>query len=179
MVSVDEIISTTLPKRHGERNMCILRFARGLRFEAALQDSAFRDLRPLVKKWHVAALPFINTRDFDETWADFIRAWDRAQVPLSGMLDAAWKTALSEPMPAEASAYDNPLVQQLVALCRALSAHSPDGHFFLSMHSAATLLNVKPMRVLRWLRMMQVDGIIELLLRGDHRVSRAGRYRWF
>ena len=175
--SIDQILEVTLPTRPRQRNRRILDLARGLRFDAGLQDLAFRDLRPIVKRWHVAALPFVATRDFDETWADFIRAWPRVRLPLSGGLDAAWQYAQSAPLPSAAADYDNPLVRQLVALCHALK-DSTEGKFFLSTHGAARLLGALPMQVLRWLRMLEVDGIIKLLLRGDPVVRRAGRYKW-
>ena len=81
------MITQTLPKRQGQRNDCIMSLARGLKFDAGLGDATFAQLKPLIRRWHQSALPVIGTKDFDETWVDFIRAFLATQYPLQWKAD--------------------------------------------------------------------------------------------
>ena len=176
-LSLDDLIQKTLPKHPGERNFKIFAFARGLRHNMGMVSCTFNELKPLVRKWHSAALPFIGTKDFCTTWADFTHSWPLAEHPLGAdILTTAWAKSKAEPAPAFAGEYDLESVKQLVGLCAALGSFSRDGRFFLSTHSAARLLNVQPMTVHRWLKMLVADGILELMHRGNER--RASRFRW-
>lgn len=56
-LSVDEVIARTLPQKRGQRNDCILKLARGFKFDADLIRS-----KPMVRKWHRQALPVIGQR---------------------------------------------------------------------------------------------------------------------
>ncbi len=175
--SPEEVISLTLPKRPGERNRRLLDLARGLRFNAGMGDSEITELRHIVRKWYSAALSVIRTKSFDDTWAEFIHAWDRARLPLGiDAITAAWEKSQNTSLPAIATQYDNELVRQLVGLCAALASFSSDGRFFLSTHKAGPLLNEKPMTVWRWMKMLEADKLIRVITKG--RQPLATRYRW-
>lgn len=177
VVSVEEVIAQALPTKQGQRNACILRLARGLKFDAKMADRPFADLKPIVRRWHVQALPMIGTKEFDETWADFTHAWPRARVALH-FRAAVWamQQANTEAMPIAAGNYDNPAVRLLVGMCWHLASLHPERRFFLSSHGAGAMLGVSHDRVLRWLNMPCVDGVLTLLERGNRR--RANRYRY-
>ena len=175
--SIDDLIQLTLPTRPRQRNVRLFEFARGLRHNLGMRDAGFKQLKPLVRRWFEAALPNIQTKDFTTTWADFCHCWPLADHPIGvKILEVAWEKAKAEPPPAVAADYDLDGVRKLVALCAALGRLSHDGRFFLATHSAAPLLEVHPMVVHRWLRMLIADGIIELRRRGNQR--QASRFRW-
>ena len=173
-VTADDVITATLPKELHQRNAALLRLARGLKFDAGLGNRRTAALKPLVKRWHERALPFIATEPFDPTWAEFVRAWGRARVPLFGdVLAEAFAAAKANPAP-ETGEYDTPGVKLLVSLCRHLAG--PDGRFFLSTHAAGRLLGVQAMSVHRWLEMLAADDLLEVIERGT--THRATRWRW-
>ena len=166
----------TRPQRTGQRNRCLLDLARGLRFNLKMADTPLPDLKPIVRRWYAAALPIITTKDFDTTWADFLHAWPLARHGLGDVLTAAWHTCQSTDLPAEAMGYDSKPVRSRIALCASLAGQSPDGGFFLSTHAAGRLLGEHAAQVLRWLRMLAADGLVEVVKIGTER--RATRYRW-
>jgi len=174
--SADDIILKTLPKQAGERNNRLLDLARGLRFNAGMADRSFPELKLIVRRWHDLALPVIGTKEFAETWADFVHAWPKARLPLGDILGSAWREALTAPPPPIAADYDLEPVCRLVCLCAALARLSPDKRFFLSSHAAGKLLRVSPPLVHRWLQMLDADGVVKILERGNE--HRAARYRW-
>jgi len=176
-MSLPELIARTTPTRATQRNRKILDLARGLRFNLGMGDRPLRDLRPLVRQWHDAAAPVNRRVAFDDTWADFIHAWNRVRHPLAmDVLAAAWENSQHDPPPAAVELYDSTQVRGLVCLCAALARMSPSRRFFLSTRSAALLVNATPGRVHRWLRMLAADGVLTVIDRGSRR--RAGRFRW-
>jgi hypothetical protein len=148
-----------------------------LKFNAALADRPLREMKPLVRRAHAAALPFIGTKDFDSTWTDFVHAWGQARFPLGvDVLTEAWKRAQTDPAPAVADDYDSAPVRRLVGLCDALARFSPDSRFFLSTHSASRLIGASAMQVCRWLRMLVADSVLKVEHVGNE--HRATRYQW-
>ena len=174
-----QVIEKTLPTARGQRNARILNLARGLKFNAGLADRSFSELRPIVRKWLTLGLErgVIGTRDFDETWGDFVYAWNHARAPLGDVIDGAWVRVTSEPLPEEALRYDTKPVRLLVALCKVLGGLSGDGKFFLSSHDAGRLLRQYPQQVRRKLAMIEADRLIKTLRKGIPRVI-ATRFRW-
>lgn len=175
LCNIEEVIRATQPTRFGQRHQKIFDLARGLRFDCRLGDKELKDLKPIVKRWHDMALPNIDTKEFTETWSDFVHAWTRAKTPLSeGGLATAWKRAQEGTPPPDCAMYDNATVQKLVALCWNLGSVS--GTFYLSMHTAAKLLKVQAMTIQRWLKMMLADGLIEVIKAGTKKA--ATTYAW-
>lgn len=174
-VTLERVLELSRPQRPGQRNRCLLDLARGLRFNLGMADSPLSELKPVVRRWHTKALPFITTESFDETWSDFVHSWPLAKHGLGDVLGEAWRASQSAQPPPETAAYDSAPVRALVALCCYLGKQSPEGRFFLSTHAAGRLLGERSMQVLRWLRMLTADGVIEVVKIGTER--RATRYR--
>jgi hypothetical protein len=177
----EEIVQLCLPTRQGERDSCILRLARGLRFDAGLGGLSWAELKPIVRQWHRLALRTIGTKDFDESWAAFIRAWGRAFAPLTANpIDGAWALAQEQlsggSLPTCADDYDSQPVKVLVALYASLAALQSSGRCFLSCHDAGARLGVAPIQVHRWLKMLIADGVLAVVKPGDKRW--ATRYRF-
>ncbi len=179
-VRVNEAIEGTLPDGPGKRNRAVFNFARHLKALPHLADATAQQLRPLVKEWHRRALPVIRTKPFDETWIDFIFAWDRVAYPVDqSLVDLAAETAKSAEPPAEAAEYDTPEVRLLAAICRELQRSVGDDVFFLSCRTAQRLLGTKDhVKPSRWLRLLEYDGLLEVVIRGSLKGGRATRYRY-
>ena len=73
-------IDQTIPVQYGMRNRRLFEYARYLRWVLP-KGTDPETLRPLVERWHQAALPNIRTKGFDETWVDFEIAWSRITQP--------------------------------------------------------------------------------------------------
>ncbi len=177
----EDIIEMTLPQRQGERNASLMRLARGLKLNAGLDDRSLTDIKPYVRQWHDRAWPTIGSKEFDESWCDFVRAWPVAEVPLFAdtVGDAhalAVRAAAEGRLPACANQYESVSVRLLVGLCANLAALRSNRRFFLSSHDAGDRLGVQPAQAWRYLNMLCVDGVIALVRRGNPRV--ANRYRW-
>ena len=179
-VALEEVIRNALPKAPGQRHKAVFRLCRGLKGMPELKDAGFPKLRPYVVRWHKAALPFIQTKPFDETWADFVDGWERVQFAGQGPLELALARADNGTLPPQAAAYETPQLRRLVALCRELGALDTTGLFYLGSRSAASVLQViDASTVHRWLKMMAADCIIQVVEVGENRPGgRATRYRW-
>ncbi|MGD9874512.1 MAG: BT4734/BF3469 family protein [Kiritimatiellia bacterium] len=175
---VQQIILQTQPSFGGQRNKKVLNLARGLKLDAGLSDAPKSELKKIVREWFRLALPHIKTKDFTETWADFVYAWDRVRTPLSeGAIISAWHRVESEPLPEVCEAYaDNERASRLLALCWHLKRQ--DGTFYLSMPQAAKLLKMHPHQVLRFLKMFRADGLFSIIEKGQLEKRKATLYRW-
>ncbi|MFG0328578.1 MAG: DNA-primase RepB domain-containing protein [Phycisphaerales bacterium] len=177
----DQVIDATLPDGERQRNACLHRLARGLKFDAGLAGHSARQVKPIVRQWHDRALPRIRTKSFDVSWSDFLRAWETAALPLfadpvTDCLQRAVQQAAEGDLPQCALAYDSMVVRRLIGLCGNLAALRADGRFFLSSHDAASRFDEQPAQVWRFLKMLCADGVIAEVEPGNAR--RATRYRW-
>lgn len=174
--SPDLIIRDTQPLHAGERNSRILGLARGLKFNAGMEKADKAALKSIVRQWHAMALPVIATKEFDQTWCDFLHGFERAKYPLgANAVDLAASTIDPDDLPAIAAQYESFGIRQLIGLCAALGAANA-GHFFLSSHDAAGRLKVSSVQAWRWLNMLCADGVMVLEEKGNK--FRASRYRW-
>jgi len=175
---VQQIILQTQPSFGGQRNRKVLNLARGLKLDAGLSDAPKSELKKIVREWFRLALPHIKTKDFTETWSDFIHAWERVRTPLSeGVFLSAWQRTESEPLPEVCAAYaDNERASRLLALCWHLKRQ--DGTFYLSMPQAAKLLKMHPHQVLRYLKMFRADGLFGIIEKGQLEKRKATLYGW-
>jgi hypothetical protein len=172
------VLVATLPNRAGERNRCIFELARALKAVPGLADAAAVDLRDVVRWWHEQALPIIGTKPFDATMADFLAAWPAVRFPRGhDPMALIVERASREPLPQVAQRYDAPETRRLVGICRELQRACGDGAFFLACRSAAALSGLED-HVSAWrrLRMLEADGVLRAVQRGDKR--RATRYRY-
>lgn len=173
------VVAATYPRQPGTRNGVALNLARGLKFDCGRAKQPIAELKPFVRVWH--HLAGTNTSSyFTESWADFLVAFERAEKPLSsGNISSAWELAAnSAPHPAAvANEYDSANITALVGACHHLSKHDRDGVFFISTRSIQKLAGVNDaMTCYRWLRLLEIDGIISVVAKGNQ--GHATRYRW-
>jgi hypothetical protein len=173
-LSVSDAIRLTIPNSEGQRNRKLFDFARSLKGLDEFKTATLVKVKPVVRQWHTAALPFIGTKDFDTTWMEFGYAWDRVRTAMgSDPLAEALIRARAAVLPPEASDYDSENSRLLVKLCIELQRISADQPFFLSCRSAGALLGIDHDCANRMLLMLVRDGILKLVRRGnEHRANR-------
>ncbi len=180
-VSCAPLIQATLPHAFGTRRHRLFGLARRIRVDPQLREVPIHELRPLVAEWHKLALPFIRTKPFDETWADFVEAYGNVDLARSGdAAEMAMAAAESKELPSEARGYMTPLIQRLVALCAELGRSSAEGTtFFLSCRKAASVLGTSDYKsVARWLQMLVADRLLGEVVKGGPHNNKATRYEW-
>jgi hypothetical protein len=174
--AVEQAICDTLPVEPHTRNRRIFDFARRLRAIPSVANSNVKDLRAVVVEWHRRALPTIATKAFEETWLDFAKAWQSVKFAAgTEPILAIWETAKKR-LPPAAAQYDDPTVRRLVALCCELQGIAGDKPFFLDCRTAGRLLEVPHVQAARWLKLLCLDGILQLVTPGIRR--RAAEYRY-
>jgi hypothetical protein len=174
-VGVEEAIFGTLPREYGTRNRKVFELARTLRSLPQFVNADPRDLRPIVREWHRRALPKIRTKDFEETWIDFLKAWPRVKFPKgAGPMAQVFRRAVESERPriAVATYPENERLQILVALCRELQRADPEHPFYLSCRTAAELFHVSHMEANRWLFLLESDEILGVAIKGGTQENR-------
>ncbi len=175
----EEAILATLPTGEGQRYYALFALARRLKSLPHLADADLADLKPLVRRWHQLALPVIGTKPFEESWLDFAEGWQRVRFPAgTGPLEALWLRATAEPLPAAALAYEQDGVRRLVAFCRQLQRRAGQAAFFLACRTAGALLGVEHTTAWRWLRLLEIDGVLRRISTGSKETHKANEYRY-
>jgi hypothetical protein len=152
--------------------------ARALKGIPALADADADSLRPIVKQWHTLALPHIETKDFTETWIDFLQAWPRVKIPKGATMEAVMQKALELPPPKIAEQYEDGPIRRLIALCRQLASQGNGGTFYLSCRTAGELLGVSHVQANRWLFLLDHDKVVKQVSKGERGKRQAAEYRW-
>ena len=174
---IERMIRDCLPTGPGRRNRQVFQLARAIKAIPELADAGDDVLRPIVKRWHALALPYIETKDFSETWIDFLQGWPKVKIPKGVTMNAIMQKALESPLPQVAKRYEEEPIRRLVALCRQLG--QADGRtFFLSCRTAGGLLEVSHVQANRWLFLLAHDGVVEQTNQGDRGKRQAAEYRY-
>lgn len=148
--------------------------ARSFKAIARLADAPPDMLRPYVRRFHDLAATILQ-KPWEETWADFRRAWKRVKFPAgAGPLEQAFERARRATPPRAAMDYEQPAVRLLVCLCRELQRAAGARPFFLSCRTAGKLLAVPHMKAWRWLTLLEDDGWIVVSVPGTK--TKAARY---
>ncbi|MCC7316499.1 MAG: bifunctional DNA primase/polymerase [Planctomycetes bacterium] len=172
---IEEAIVGALPNGRGQRNSRIFALARGLK--AIHPEAAFGDLRPIVRNWHIRARSVIQTKEFEDSWADFVYAWPRVKHPTGkGLIQRVSERARRCALPQEAASYRQAELRNLVSLCRELQREAGDQPYFLASRTAGEAIGVSWKTACRWLGMLVADGVIAVV--ESHGARRATRYRY-
>jgi len=175
--AIENAIKLSLPASTGQRHRQVFKLARALKGIPSIADRPLPELKPVVRRWHEAALNFIATPEFEETWCDFVNAWPNVRYALGeSTMDTIMETVLTTQPPAEAGHYEAPAVKRLVGLCALLQQQAGAEPFYLDARTAAKLLETEPMTAWRWLRMLKADGVLVEVEKG--KPGRATRWRW-
>jgi hypothetical protein len=174
----ESLIRGCLPTGPGRRNRQVFELARSLKGIPELASAAPDSLRAIVKRWYALALPDISTKEFTETWIDFLKAWPRVKIPKGATMASIMQRALEAPLPKAAERYAEEPIRQLIALCRQLGQEAGDGPFYLACRTAADLLGVSHVQANRWLFLLAHDGVVEQLNKGNRGSRKAAEYRY-
>jgi hypothetical protein len=178
-VAIEAAIQGTLPRGQGRRHKQVFELARALKAIPALHDADASLLRGYVERWHRLALTHINTKPFDETWADFVMGWPKVKFPVGSEPMSQLLAAAEARGPAPgAREYETATINKLVGLCRELQRVAGDEPFFLSCRTAGKLLKVSPVTVCRHFAVLKADRVVAEVEKGDIRSNRASRYRY-
>ena len=170
---IEKAIIKTLPKRFRTRHRSFFDFARQLYSMPEYTDADPKQFYSVVKEWHKGALPNIGTREFEETWIDFLQAWPKIRwrketKPMSEIFEKTKTTTVPE----FALRYDNPKLRLLVVWCKILQERAGNSSFFLSARTAGKYLDIDLMKANRWLFLLEQDRILEVVEKG--KLTRAG-----
>jgi hypothetical protein len=174
-IQVEMAIARTLPTRPGQRNRRLFDLARELK--GIMPEAKSHELRAIVREWFRRALPFIRTKEFDESWADFVTAWQKAKRPAGRSFRAAQARAELETAPSVAEQYDGHL-RELVALCWQLQMQWGDRPFPLGCRTAGKALGVNRMKAWRHLKALRFDGVLRLVTKGTKKSGKATEWRF-
>jgi hypothetical protein len=176
---VQRAIVTTLPTGERQRNSLTWALARALKAVPGLADASVRDLLPIVRTWHKAALPVIGTEPFDATLADFTRSWKRAKFPAGvDPMAVIVERAKSAPLPEVAEQFDSAECRLLVVLCRELQRSAGDAPFYLSCYTAGRLLNIPHKRAWQYLGLLVEMDVLTVTKQAKSGDKWATRYRY-
>lgn len=174
----DAVIARCLPSKERERNGKVFELAQWLKADPRVKDAGSKALEPIVRQWHERALPFISTKPFSETMADFEHAWDSVKFPKGvAVVQAVWDRVRAGTWPTEAEQYDSEAMRWLLTLCLELQRTvGPGRNFFLSCRSAAKALDRHHTDVAKWLKKFVRDGLLKAFPQEGFR--EAHRYRY-
>lgn len=178
---IQEAIEKTLPTNEGQRHHCIFEFCRWLKAIPRFTDAPAKapELEEILRLWHQRALPFIRTKDFDETVINFRSGWPRVRYlkghePMNEIMLRACKSNF----PKTPRKYDSMTVKELLKICRELQRSRGDAPFYLSCRTAAKFLEVSPMQISRYFFLLVDDGILQKVGQHVQGSMKAQRYRY-
>lgn len=170
-------IEQSLPTSEGTRNAKLFELARLLKASPQCRSTDPKSLKPIVREWHRLALPFIKTKDFDDSWSDFRIAWTKAKFPKWGISPAEiLREVDAGPLPVSAMDYDHPNLRRLVKLCQVLQRHAGDAAFLLACRTAEAWLGINYKTANKWTQLLTLDGVISVDTHGT--TTKAARYRY-
>jgi hypothetical protein len=139
-----------------------------------MPTATINELEHVVRQWHVRALPIITTKDWDESWIDFRIAWARIRKPFDETMSEIVAIAKAR-APADAD-----VIAKVVALCQSLQEHHGPGQVWpLSCRMAGAIVGVGHDKAARILKMLVIEGVIELVMpRGKNGSGIATEYRF-
>lgn len=175
-VGMEPIPESTLPKRVGERHAKLFELARWLK--SIKPDATQEELRPYVKEWHTQALPFIGTKDFAASWAEFLSGWPRVKWAKDGTMNAIMNEIdFTAQMPESVVMLGyGDAAHRLIRICKALQDNWGDEPFMLSARKAGEYGKVHYTDASKILRALVIDRVLELVSKGAG--DRASRYRY-
>jgi hypothetical protein len=174
---VQQAVARTIPTGPRQRRRLLLDLARALK--ALIPDATPAELRGILQNWHKQALPFIRTKPFSTTWADFVEGWQCVRVASGLSFRAAAHAAEDGDLPEalEHLGYDGDL-RRLAALCWQLQGQWGERPFPLGCRKGAEFLGVSKTEANRLLRALAFDGVLQLVRKGTKGSRKASEWRF-
>lgn len=165
-----------MPTHIGMRHGCIFKLARYLKNQYPISQA--HELRAIFTIWWHMALPVISTKDFGESWIDFLIAWDNVKHPLGSSMDRITSGLPDHSITNEAYIYGI-VGANLLELCIRLDENQKtnwsDEPFPLSCRIAGDVLGINRNYANGLLSLLTKDGFLELIKKGN--TVKANRYR--
>ena len=133
-------------------------------------DADPKRFRWAVNEWHQQALPYIKTKDFLETWLDFLVAWNNLK---HGQIDPMQILEFSRELePPEQPVKDlpqYPKLHQLCLWCRELhKAHAVFGSIaYLSCRTIAKGLQISHETGNQYFRILDLERYLDIIEKGE------------
>jgi hypothetical protein len=173
---IESAIHQTIPIQFGQRNRRVFEFARRLR---GIFDSATdcENLRPYVERWYQAALPKIRTKEFEETWSDFLQAWESIRLPAGSTLEVVKNLAMGDSFTVGKGDVNLDNVARL--LRSAARYRGRDGVFFMDFRTMGKCVALSPVAA-RKIALKLVDrGLARIVEKGTPGMrGKATVWRW-
>jgi hypothetical protein len=134
-------------------------------------------LRSHVEAWYQAALPFIRTKDFDETWRDFLHAWENVNTPAGATLAKVEQMAREEPFTLEFSDMNLEKVARLLRMASRI--RGGDGVFFMDFRTMGKGVGVSAVAARNIALKLVEQGLLAIVEKGTSgRRGKATVWRW-
>ena len=159
------MIARLVPTECHQNNSSLFKLARLVRsYESVVGRPATKaELQFVFERWAERARQFWRpelTRD--DYYAEFLTAYSYAQMGLhENPLDLAVSRAKAAPLP-EVPSFSDKRIRLLVAICRELQNITGANPFYLPTRKLGEVLEIHWTRVAKWLRALEVLGIIRL-----------------
>lgn len=165
-----------IPRRQGERNLCLFHLARVLkaRYPNAEADS----LQAVVRQWHRHARPHMRTQDFEVSWVEFKVAHKRVAQPYGLTLEKILADLPEVPDSLMKASYGEKTIH-LIRICLALQREAGDAPFFLGCRKAGELIGVSHTVAASFLQLLVDDNFLSAVSKGSGRKSTRYRARQF
>ena len=180
-LNVEQAVQMSLPKRVHENNNCLFMLARAVKaLEIQSEEFNAAQLRDVFDQWFKRGAKFMRPeQSCDDYFVQFLNAYASAKTPLGeGVASRAWKLAQERPLPPEAiTAFADPKMRLVVALCRELQIVAGEGPFFLAARTLQRLLKHDiHIAAARWLKAICALKLLAVAEPGTK--ARAARYRY-
>lgn len=176
--SVEQAVEICLPTAPRKNNVSLFKLARALLVLNAQHPLSPSDRMAAFSRWHdqTKGKGFLR-HDRAHYLTEFMNALKTAIHPLGeSPVDAAWREAQAEPMPAEAALFDDEPSKKLVSLCYQLEQGSNGQPWYLSCRDAGRLTGMAHRTCSQWLAGFVALGILSIAEPGTK--QHATRYRW-
>lgn len=168
--------NSCVPFRMGMRHNCIFNLARHLKSQ--YPNSTGLQLKTAFTDWWQQSLPIIGTKDFDESWTDFLVAWGKVMYPAGQALNLI-SIGLPDPSTTNHASIYGIKGANLLELCIRLDKNQKNNWnnepFPLSCRVAGDVLDISRNHANQLLTLLTNDGSLELVSKGN--TVRANRYR--
>ncbi|HMM85783.1 hypothetical protein [Azohydromonas sp.] len=164
-----------IPAGVGQRNRCLWQLAQRLKAQKA--NATYEDVRAVAVAWHAAFNDVIGTKSLTVTIDDLWRMYEKVRWTKGGVMSDALLHANSVvlPDPVDRLGYGEH-ERRLLKVCIALAAQQQPGEpFFISVRVAGREAGLDYSDAAKVLRVMERDGLLELVTKGAGKV--ASRYR--
>jgi hypothetical protein len=159
------IIEREIPETPGTRHNSLLRLSAAFNRLPELRGRPAEFFKQhIYRSWELSKDGGNVAADWTETWADWVRLWDKSQNhDYSTPAEAALAMAKITPFPAIAAKYGTPKMKLLVALCYAMQETCADENdvWYLSCRTAGDLLEVHYAWAWKCIYRLRCDGVIE------------------